>query len=142
MVTTSTATGSAAPPKKPSSGTSGSARATAAAAEARNPARVMPIWMVDRNWLGFAGQLGDQPPPPAFLLQASQLALAQRDEGDLAAGEGRVDHHQHQHQPELNPRSLHPASSSSTASANQESDRVSAGCLPARAVSPDQLDRA
>src|SRR5215207_1740352 len=52
MVTTSTATGSAAPPKKSKSGTSGSARATAAAAEARKPARVMPIWMVDRNWLG------------------------------------------------------------------------------------------
>src|SRR5215207_2013994 len=91
--------------------------------------------------VGVTGQLGDQPPPPAFLLQAPELALTQGDQGDLAAGEGRVDHHQHQHQPELNPRSLHPASSPSTASANQESDRVSAGGLPARAVSPDQPDR-
>src|SRR5215211_3710521 len=66
MVTTSTATGSAAPPKKPNSGTSGSARATAAAAEARKPARVMPIWMVDRNWLGSrASWATSRPVPPS-----------------------------------------------------------------------------
>ena len=62
MVTSTTATGSAARPRNPSSGTSGSARDTAAAAEARKPARVMPIWMVDRNWLGSRASLATSRP--------------------------------------------------------------------------------
>ena len=44
--------GPAAPPRKLSGASSGSASETAAAAEARKPARVMPIWMVARNWFG------------------------------------------------------------------------------------------
>ena len=43
MVTTTTETGSAADPRNPSGPTSGAARDTAAAAEARKPASVMPI---------------------------------------------------------------------------------------------------
>ena len=45
-------TGRAAPPRKSSCSSSGSASDTAAAAEARNPARVMPIWMVAKKLLG------------------------------------------------------------------------------------------
>src|SRR6266508_2453081 len=38
----------------------------AAAAEARNPARVIPIWMVDRNWLGSrASRATSRPRPPS-----------------------------------------------------------------------------
>ena len=46
-------TGRATPPRTASIGaSSGSAKDTAAVAEARKPARVMPIWIVARNWLG------------------------------------------------------------------------------------------
>ena len=107
MVTSSTATGSAARPRTSSSGTSGWASDTAAAAEARKPARVMPIWMVERNWLGSRASLGHQPALPAFLLQAAQLPLTQRDQRHLAAREGGVDHHQQQDQPDLEPWHLH-----------------------------------
>src|SRR5829696_1706538 len=66
MVITTTAAGSAAPPRKLSGSTSGSASDTAATAEARNPARVMPIWMVDRNWLGSrASRATSRPRPPS-----------------------------------------------------------------------------
>jgi len=57
-VTAMIATGSAAPSSNGvSSGTNGSASATAAVAEARNPARVMPIWMVARNRFGSRASL-------------------------------------------------------------------------------------
>src|SRR4029453_7460513 len=62
MVISSTATGSAARPSGASRGTRGSARDTAAAAEARKPARVIPIWMVDRNWLGSRASLATSRP--------------------------------------------------------------------------------
>lgn len=52
MVTRTIETGSAADPRKPSGSTSGAESETAAAAEARKPARVMPIWMVARNRFG------------------------------------------------------------------------------------------
>src|SRR5215211_7406925 len=65
--------------------------------------------------VGVVGQPGDQPPPPALVFQAPQLPFAQRDQGDLAAGKGGVDHHQHQHQPDLSPRYRHASSPSSTA---------------------------
>jgi hypothetical protein len=52
-VTTITDTGPAARPRKLSGASRGSASDTAAAAEARNPARVIPIWMVARNWFGW-----------------------------------------------------------------------------------------
>jgi len=51
--------------------------------------------------VGVASQPGHQPAPAALGLQAPQLALPQRDEGDLAAGEGRVDQHQHHDQADL-----------------------------------------
>ena len=51
-VTTMIDTGRAAPPRKSSGSSSGSASDTAAAAEARNPASVMPIWMVAKKLLG------------------------------------------------------------------------------------------
>ena len=51
-VTSTTATGRAAPPRKASGPTSGWASETAAAADARNPASVMPIWVVARNRFG------------------------------------------------------------------------------------------
>ena len=41
-----------APPRNPSGASSGSANDTAAAAEARNPASVIPIWMVARKRFG------------------------------------------------------------------------------------------
>ena len=45
-------TGPAAPPRKLSGSSSGSASDTAAAADARKPASVMPIWIVARNRFG------------------------------------------------------------------------------------------
>ncbi len=48
-VTATTDAGPAAPPRKPSGASSGSASETAAAADARNPASVIPIWIVARN---------------------------------------------------------------------------------------------
>ena len=46
-------------------GTSGSASETAAVAEARNPANVMPIWIVARNLVGLrASRTSRRPPAP------------------------------------------------------------------------------
>ena len=59
------AAGSGQPPRKPSGSISGWASDTAAAAEARNPARVMPIWTVDRNWLGSRASLATSRPRPS-----------------------------------------------------------------------------
>ena len=59
-------TGPAASPKKPSGSSNGSASDTAAAAEARNPASVMPIWMVARKRLGSRARrarVAPDPPP-------------------------------------------------------------------------------
>jgi hypothetical protein len=52
MVTSTIAVGWAAAPRKPSGSTSGWDSDTAAAADARKPASVMPIWMVARNRFG------------------------------------------------------------------------------------------
>ena len=106
MVTSTIAAGSAALPRNPSSGTSGSASDTAAAAEARKPARVMPIWMVDRNWFGSRASLATSR-PARLPLQPLQLALPQRHQGHLAAREHGVDQHQQQDQPDLGPGRLH-----------------------------------
>lgn len=107
-VTTAMATGSAAPPRKANAGASGSASATAAVAEARNPAKVMPIWMVARNRLGSrANRTNVRGPRPAAPLQLLELALAQRDQRDLAAGEQRVEHHQHPDQHQIDPIAIH-----------------------------------
>src|SRR5215210_641781 len=46
------ATGSAAPSRKDSGSSSGLAKDTAAAAEARNPAKVIPTWIVARKRFG------------------------------------------------------------------------------------------
>nr|WP_241027819.1 hypothetical protein [Streptomyces verrucosisporus] len=51
-MTRATASGSAAPPANDSRGTSGSASDTAAVADARKPARVIPVWMVARYRFG------------------------------------------------------------------------------------------
>jgi hypothetical protein len=51
-VTTMIDAGPAALPRNPSGSSNGSASDTAAVADARNPARVMPIWIVARNWFG------------------------------------------------------------------------------------------
>src|SRR5512133_1299832 len=64
MVTTTMAAGSAQVPRNESGWTRG--RDTAATAEARNPARVMPICTVDRNWLGSrASSATSRPRPPS-----------------------------------------------------------------------------
>ena len=81
------ATVSAALPRNPSSGTSGSASETAAAAEARNPARVMPIWMVARNRFGSRASRASGPARRGWCVQPLQLAVPQRDQRHLAAGE-------------------------------------------------------
>lgn len=52
MVTMKTAAGSAALPRTPSGPISGCASDTAAVAEARKPARVIPTWIVDRKRFG------------------------------------------------------------------------------------------
>jgi hypothetical protein len=59
--------------------------------------------------VGVAGQPGHQPALLPLLLEAPQLPLAQRDQRDLAAREGGVDHHQEQDQPDLEPWDLHRA---------------------------------
>jgi len=44
--------------------------------------------------------------PPAFGLEALQLSLSKRDQRHLTARKGRVDHHQYQHQYDLDPNPL------------------------------------
>lgn len=77
-VTSTMATVSAAPPRKPSSGTSGLASETAAAAEARNPARVMPIWMVARNRFGSLASRAST--RPARLVRSSRCTWLSRSD--------------------------------------------------------------
>ena len=86
-VTRTMDSGSAALPTKLSSGTSGLASDTAAAAEARKPARVMPIWMVARKRFGSFASRASTRPDRLGALQPLQLALPQRDQRHLAAGE-------------------------------------------------------
>jgi hypothetical protein len=62
-VTTMMATASAAVPTKLNAGTSGLASEVAANAEARKPARVMPIWMVARKRFGSRDRRASTRPP-------------------------------------------------------------------------------
>ena len=77
-VTATMATVSAASPNTPSSGTSGLARETAAAAEARKPARVIPIWMVARNRFGSLASRARV--RPARLVRSSRWSWLSRSE--------------------------------------------------------------
>ena len=77
-VTSTIATGSAAPPRKPSGATSGLASDTAAAAEARKPARVMPIWMVARNRFGSRASRAST--RPARLVRSSRWSWLSRSD--------------------------------------------------------------
>ena len=71
-VTTTTATGRAAlPSRSRSGGMSGSARLTAATAEARNPAKVIPTWMVERNRVGsWASRAASAAAPPRCCMRS------------------------------------------------------------------------
>ena len=78
IVTRTTATACAAPPRKLSNGVSGVASATAAVAEARKPARVMPTWMVARNRLGSRASRATR--PPVSLMRSSRRNWPSRNE--------------------------------------------------------------
>ena len=77
-VTSTMATGSAARPSTSSNGVRGRASDTAAAAEARKPARVMPIWMVARKRLGSRARRAST--CPARLLRASRWIWLSRSD--------------------------------------------------------------
>ena len=77
-VTATMATVSAASPNTPSSGTSGLASETAAAAEARKPASVMPIWMVARNRFGSLASRAST--RPARLVRSSRWSWLSRSD--------------------------------------------------------------
>ena len=74
-------------PRSSSIGERSSANADAPKAAERNPASVTPICTAARKRLGSVVQLGDLRAPPAARGQRLDLALPQRDQGDLGSGE-------------------------------------------------------
>ncbi len=100
-VTTMIDTGPAAPPRKLSGSSSGTASDTAAAAEARKPASVMPIWMVARKRFGSRARPASTAPVPDLRFQPLELPLAQRHQRQFGAGERGVDDDEQEHQGDL-----------------------------------------
>ncbi len=62
---------------------------------------MIPIWIVARNWFRLTGEAGEDGAAARAGLETLQLAFAQRDEGELGAGERGVDDDQDDDQAEL-----------------------------------------
>jgi hypothetical protein len=107
-VTATIATVSAASPANPSRGINGSARVTAAVADAKKPGQCDPDLDSGKEAVGVGGQPGDNLARATAPVHRPHLGVPQRDQSDLAARQGAVQQHQRRDQRQLGYHILHP----------------------------------